>query len=146
MAKLPEDFTPESIHGKTFRYTDAVEVMADMRRVRRQLGWSFTWVGSDEDRKRFRFEAFTVNLDDIDVPEQERNCAFEVLAQAIYQNLWPSLHTDNPEVPQLRRLFVDTKGGGHGIASLVNETVPKAPPVVEATSQSALDMLLDDDE
>lgn len=153
MAKLPADFTADDIHEKTFRYTDAVELLADMRRVRQRLGLRAYWMGADDSQKRFLFHLLeevesplmgSVLEDDDHNPPVERRCGFEILAQAIHQNLWPSLYPDNPDVPVLRRLFMDTRGGAHKVAEMVNET-PRAVETSEP-GQSALDMLLDDDE
>lgn len=155
MAKLPAEFTAADLHEKTFRYTDAVELLADMRRVRQRLGWTALWAGADDTQKRFRFhlteevESPLVGsvLDHGDYePPIERVCGFEILAMAIYQNLWPSLYPDNKEVQELRRLFIDTPRGAHGIASLVNRTNQDPPTVDTGSDQSALDQLLDDDE
>lgn len=145
MAKLPVDFTADDIHEKTLRYTDAVELLADMRRVRQRLGWVAYWAGADDTQKRFRFHLYDLQASQGEDPDSPyRSCGFEILGEAIYQNLWPSLYPDNKDVPVLRRLFVDTKGGAHKVAEMVNET----PKAVEASGpgQSALDMLLDDDE
>jgi hypothetical protein len=135
MAKLPSELKAEEINDKTFRYLDAVELMADLRRFRRHLGWTLHWTGVDPEAKRFRFSFYG---------EEDGTCSFEILHAAIYQNLWPSLHPQNPEVPRLRRLFIDTKNGCHEIAAWVNETQPLPP---EETGPTALDqLLLDDDE
>ncbi len=144
MAKLPAEFTVEDIHDKRFRYTDAVEMLAAMRLVRRRLGWTANWMGADDSQTRFLFY-----LMDFPVGEEDpvHLCGFEILAKAIHQNLWPSLYPNNKEVPELRRLFIDTPRGANGVAALVNQTTPDLQPTVNTTSdQSALDMLLDDDE
>lgn len=145
MAKLPADFTADDLKDKTFRYTDAVELLADMRRVRQRLGWTAYWAGADDTQKRFRFHLYDLPQEgDALDPDPYCSCGFEILGEAIYQNLWPSLYPNNEEVPVLRRLFVDTKGGAHKVAEMVNAT----SRAVEASEpgQSALDMLLDDDE
>lgn len=127
---------PSEVNNGTYRYRDAMEMIDDMRRLRRVTGWTATWVRTDE--------AFIFHLTDFDTedPDLEFFAQFEVKVVSVYKDFWPGKYPGDPSVHRLRKAFF-TKGGPSLVAQTVNE-VPKEAQLPEAAS--AWSRLLSDDE
>lgn len=132
--KLPQEFDPKAISDLTYKYLDALEMVQDMRRLRRRTGWSaygnvnkdsylFYVVGSDAD------------------PEPEPFVCFEILTKVVHRDFWPSRYPGEPDVEKLRRWFL-TKGGVDRVAGYVNEV----SRIEDTSGPSVLDRLLDDED
>lgn len=124
VAKLPKDVVLEELLEADYTYTDFVEMLADMRRLRRLSGWHVTPLTSPKD--------FAFNF-----AEAEHSVSFRIPFKTLAQSLWPSRYPDNPEVPKLRQLILGRRGEDR-IAALVN-TLPKSPP---SEGPSLLDWVL----
>jgi hypothetical protein len=114
-----------------------MEMMNDMRRLRRATGWSATWIRTDEDLFIFHMIEFNEESPDLEFFAQ-----FEVKIKDVYRDFWPGKYPGDPSVPKLRKAFF-TKGGPSIIAQAVNEE-SKEPELPETAS--AWSRLLNDDD
>lgn len=137
--KLPQEIVPSEVNNSTYVYVDAMGFLNDMKRLRRKTGWQISWLRTTE--THFIFHVTELGNPDSD---QEFFAQFEIKIVHVYRDFWPSLHPDDPFVPQLRNWFM-TRGGPYKIAAWLNETTTKE---VDQPSEkaSAWFRLLDDDE
>ncbi len=137
--KLPTDIDLDAINKQRFTYMDALEMLEDMRRLRRKSGW-VCHVKLTE--KEFVFTLFSRSSDEDD--SQDREALFVVPIRTVHRTLWSSLYPNEPTVPQLRRWFLSEGGGLYRIAATVNEIPQDPEPVPEGAS--AWNLLLGEDD
>ncbi len=113
-----------------------MEMIDDMRRLRRATGWTASWENTTD--------AFIFHLTDFDTedPDLEFFAQFEVKVANVYKDFWPGKYPGDPTVPKLRKAFF-TKSGPSLVAQTVNE-IAKDPQLPETAS--AWSRLLSDDE
>lgn len=136
--KLPQTIVPAEVNNSTYRYRDAMEMMNDMRRLRRTTGWTASWVRTDE--KLFVFHMIDFDTEN---PDLEFFAQFEVKIQDVHREFWPGKYPGDPTVDKLRKAFF-TKGGPSLVAQAVNETAPE--PQLPETLSAWSRLLSDDDE
>lgn len=134
VAKLPIEIDPAAVNNATYKYTDAKELLKDIQRLRRKTGWVVSWL---PDKKNFIFYVIGYDPDNAD---NDKFVHFQINPKAVQQNFWPSLHPEDPKVPELRRWFFE-KGGPEKIAAYLNET----PKEESSEGRSVWDRLRDDD-
>jgi hypothetical protein len=136
--KLPQTIVPAEVNNSTYRYRDAVEMMDDMRRLRRTTGWTASWVRTDE--KLFIFHLVDFNSEN---PDLEFFAQFEIKIKDVYRDFWPGKYPGDPTVGKFRTAFF-TKGGPSIIAQAINEVSLEEQLPEAASAWSRL--LRDDDE
>lgn len=127
--KLPKEIDPALVNNGTFAYTDPVEMIEDMKRLRRRTGWvAFPMSGQP-------FTVFhLIEVGDLEQVEKERFAHFEIELKVAHQRLWPSLYPGNPAVHQLRRWWMEDRNGLTKIATMVNEIPKEEDPLPEEAS------------
>ncbi len=135
--RLPADIDLDVVNGQRFTYKDAVDLLEDMRRLRRKSGWVCRAVSVSTE---FVFELFWDHPEDDGFPD--RGATFVILVRTVHRTFWPSLYPNDPSIDQTRRWFFE-RGGLHKIAAKVNETPQDTELPEEA---SALNRLLGDDD
>jgi len=134
--KLPQEIVVDEVNNNTYVYTDAMELVEDMRRLRRKTGWTASF--SHLSGQSFHFELVEQRAEDVD---KEKFAHFRIPVRAVYQTLWPSLYGNDPDVSRLRQWFF-ARTGPDKVAAYVNE-IPQETPL---EGSSAMSRLLGDDE
>jgi len=139
--KLPTEITSLSeVNNNTYTYLDPMEMLEDMKRLRRKFGWTASWMGSTNSGRNYAFHMVGPSAES---PDDEFFAQFEIRVDAVYQKLWPSLYPNDPNITKLRSWFF-TKRGPHKVANWLNETTLKEPPALPDAA-SAWSRLLSDD-
>lgn len=117
MAKpvLPKQLSqPERFHGKRYRYADALELLEDVKRLRRATGWT---IEHRVEKSKFSFLA----------TDGTHLVSLEIDAYWISKDLWSVHHGGDPKVDELRHKFLDNPN--RGMAELAQEMnqIPKDP-------------------
>lgn len=136
--RLPADIDLSYVNNRTFAYTDALEMVEDMQRLRRASGWTCTAHNPDE---HFRFQLVLWHEE----ADKELFTVFTIPVKTVHRTLWPSLYPNDPSVDQLRRWFFKERGGLNKIAALINET-EKAPEQLPEEASVWSRLLKDDDD
>jgi hypothetical protein len=129
VAKLPKEIIIEEIHKVDYSYGDFVEMLEDIKRLRRKTGWlvlSITSSSSDN----------LVYL----VAGDEGSASFGIPVKVLSRTLWTSRYPNNPEVGGLRRTIFG-RGGVDKIAAMLNET----PREADLEGPTPLDRILNED-
>jgi hypothetical protein len=137
VAKLPAEIDLTYVNNRTFVYTDGLEMLNDIKRLRRKSGWTVIWRPQPE---KYVFHVIGMNDED---PEHEPFAHFEIRAKVLYANFWSSIHPKEPMMDQLRRWFF-SNGGPDKVASYLNETAKDPDPLPEEAS--VWSRLLSDDD
>lgn len=132
--KLPQQIDLKEITDRTFKYLDALEMIQDMRRLRRKTGWS---AYGNASKDTFLFYV----VGSVEEPEPEPFACFEIQMKVVHREFWPSRYPSEPDVDKLRRWFFQN-GGIDRIASYVNEVTQ----VDDTPGPSVLDRLLEDED